>query len=173
MKKAGLHVVLTQSIKDAPEDATPLPRERVKASAPPPGEPLVKASEPEKIVRNAPLPFEFRGTGSEYFKIWIINIILSIITLGIYSAWAKVRRKQYFYGSTQLENSSFEYLADPVKIFKGRIIVIIFFVFYSVISEFFPLAGGVLSLLFLLILPWLVIRALTFNARNSAYRNMC
>src|SRR3954471_6399831 len=49
-------------------------------------------------------PFIFSGKGGEYFKIWIVNILLSIVTLGIYSAWAKVRNKQYFYGNTQLAN---------------------------------------------------------------------
>ena len=38
------------------------------------------------------LNFEFRGDGMEYFKIWIVNILLTIVTLGIYSAWAKVLR---------------------------------------------------------------------------------
>ncbi|MGL4233375.1 MAG: DUF898 family protein, partial [Casimicrobium sp.] len=27
-------------------------------------------------------PFRFTGTGSEYFKIWIVNILLTIVTLG-------------------------------------------------------------------------------------------
>jgi uncharacterized membrane protein YjgN (DUF898 family) len=71
-----------------------------------------------------PVPFRFSGSGSEYFRIWIVNVVLSIVTLGIYSAWAKVRRKQYFYGSTRIQGASFEYLADPVKILKGRLIVV-------------------------------------------------
>ncbi|MDR1854861.1 MAG: DUF898 domain-containing protein, partial [Azoarcus sp.] len=38
---------------------------------------------------------QFTGSGGEYFRIWIVNLLLSILTLGIYSAWAKVRREQY------------------------------------------------------------------------------
>ena len=37
--------------------------------------------------------FSFTGSGSEYFRIWIVNLFLSIVTLGVYSAWAKVRRQ--------------------------------------------------------------------------------
>ena len=118
------------------------------------------------------VPFEFNGKGSEYFKIWLVNIILSVITLGIYSAWAKVRRKQYFYGNTTLSGSSFEYLADPVKILKGRLIVVGFFILYSVLSSLLPLVSGIMSLVFILILPWLIVRSLVFNARNSALRNV-
>jgi uncharacterized membrane protein YjgN (DUF898 family) len=118
------------------------------------------------------VPFEFSGSGSEYFKIWLVNIILSVITIGIYSAWAKVRRKQYFYGSTKLSGSSFEYLANPVKILKGRLIVVGFFILYSVLSNLLPLVSGIMSLVFILILPWLIVRSLVFNARNSALRNV-
>ena len=51
--------------------------------------------------------FSFTGTGKEYFKIWIVNILLSIVTLGIYSAWAKVRTEKYLHGNTFLNGSSF------------------------------------------------------------------
>ena len=37
---------------------------------------------------------EFTGAAREYFGIWIVNIILSVCTLGIYSAWAKVEEKR-------------------------------------------------------------------------------
>ena len=80
---------------------------------------------------NLPFPvwsnFEFTGTAAEYFKIWIVNIVLSIATLGIYSAWAKVRKERYFYGNTWVNGSSFQYTADPIKILKGRIIAFVFF----------------------------------------------
>lgn len=57
------------------------------------------------------LPFEFRGNASEFFGIWIVNLLLSVLTLGIYSAWAKVRTKRYFYGNTFVDDSAFEYRA--------------------------------------------------------------
>ena len=53
-------------------------------------------------------PFEFHGQATEYFKIWIVNVLLTVLTLGIYSAWAKVRTMRYFYGHTVLDNSSFD-----------------------------------------------------------------
>ena len=64
-------------------------------------------------------PFEFTGASGEYFKIWVVNVFLIILTLGIYSAWAKVRKKQYFYRNTLLLDSPFDYLADPKKYSKG------------------------------------------------------
>lgn len=53
-------------------------------------------------------PFEFRGDAREYFRIWIVNLALGIVTLGIYSAWAKVRTKRYFYANTLVADVPFE-----------------------------------------------------------------
>lgn len=125
-----------------------------------------------RAVKPDNIPFQFTGSGSEYFKIWIVNIVLSALTLGIYSAWAKVRRKQYFYGSTEVNETSFNYLADPIKILKGRVMVFTGFVLYSLVNQFYPVAGSVLLLVFIPALPWLVVRSLAFNARNSAIRNI-
>ena len=75
------------------------------------------------------MPFRFTGNGGEYFRIWIVNLFLSIITLGIYSAWAKVRRNRYFYGNTRLGNAGFDYLADPKAILRGRLIAVAVFFF--------------------------------------------
>ena len=76
-----------------------------------------------KGVTLTPVPFEFTGKAREYFRIWIVNVALTICTLGIYSAWAKVRKKRYLYGNTLLQGTSFEYHGDPIKILKGRLII--------------------------------------------------
>ena len=81
------------------------------------------------------VPFEFRATGSEYFRIWIVNLLLTIVTLGIYSAWAKVRRLRYFYGSTLLDGHSFEYHGKPLAILKGRLVVFAVYVVFLVATE--------------------------------------
>ena len=118
------------------------------------------------------LPFQFSGTGLEYFKIWIVNICLSVLTLGIYSAWAKVRTNSYFYGNTILDNSHFSYLADPKNILKGRIISVILFGIYWGAWQFFPQAGIGFLALGCLLFPFFIVSAMSFRMRNSAYRNI-
>ncbi len=121
---------------------------------------------------------EFKGEAGEYFKIWIVNIFLSIVTLGIYSAWAKVRRQRYFYGATSIDGAAFEYLADPVKILKGRILMVILLAPMFIANElgrasimWLQIYWG-LFVVFLIFLPWIVIRGRMFNLRNTAYRNL-
>ena len=120
----------------------------------------------------APVALQFRGSAGEYFRIWIVNLCLTVLTLGIYSAWAKVRRKRYFYGSTLLQGSAFEYAGNPVAILKGRLLVFGVFAIYSVAQRTLPLLSIAMLLLILAFLPWIIQRALQFNARNSLYRNL-
>lgn len=115
---------------------------------------------------------EFSGRAGEYFRIWIVNVCLSVLTLGIYSAWAKVRRKRYFYGCTRLGGAAFEYLGNPVAILKGRVLVVAVLVAYSLANETVPLLGLGIGLVLFVLLPWMIVRSLQFNARNSSLRNV-
>lgn len=134
------------------------------------------AAAPAQPARPLPAPrdlqFRFTGTGAEYFRIWIVNVALTILTLGVYSAWAKVRTKQYFYRHMWLEDSTFEYLASPIPILKGRIIIAVALGLLY-LSQIYSLAIY-LGLVFVMVLltPLVVQRALAFNARNSAYKNV-
>ncbi|HSG93368.1 MAG TPA: YjgN family protein, partial [Methylotenera sp.] len=125
---------------------------------------------PDKII--APVDFEFQGKASEYFRIWIVNILLTILTLGIYSAWAKVRNKQYFYANTLLQGSSFKYNASPLAILKGRLVLVLILAFYFISIHFYPATKILFILLFILALPGLIMLGLMFNARYSFYRHL-
>ncbi len=117
-------------------------------------------------------PIIFTGKASEYFGIWIVNLLLSLLTLGIYSAWAKVRRKKYFYNNTLIENVGFDYHAKPMSILKGRIIAFVLFALYVYGKGSSPVLAAVLLILFFLALPWLIVRGSLFNARNTSHRGL-
>ncbi|PUE40834.1 YjgN family protein [Limnohabitans sp. Bal53] len=117
-------------------------------------------------------PLSFNGRGSEYFKIWIVNILLSIVTVGIYSAWAKVRTQRWFYGHTVLDGQPFTYLATPMQLLMGRLIALVVIAVYALSSHFMPALAVAIMLALLIATPWLVIAGLRFNARMSAYRGI-
>jgi uncharacterized membrane protein YjgN (DUF898 family) len=125
----------------------------------------------------APVPpsherLKFTGEGGEYFRIWIVNLALTIVTIGIYSAWAKVRRLQYFYRNTQLAGSGFDYHGKPSAILKGRIVTFGLFGLANAAMEFNPAVGGGLFLLIAVVLPWLLVRSLVFRMRNTSWRGL-
>ena len=117
------------------------------------------------------VPVEFRGNTREWFGIWIVNLVLSIITIGIYSAWAKVRHKKYFYQHTYVGERNFDYHATGKQILIGRIIVIVGLVLFTVLSAI-PVVAIFIFFAFLFAIPWLVVQSLRFNARVSSWSNV-
>lgn len=153
----------------APQDSTPA-SPQPKSGAPVDTQTTETAD--QNISGRKHSPLEFTGRGGEYFGIWIVNILLTIVTLGIYSAWATVRNNQYFYGNTRLDGASFQYLANPITILKGRLMALAVLVAYVTLSKLFLEAAIVLAVGFIFVVPWIMIRSLRFNAINSAYRNI-
>ena len=117
-------------------------------------------------------PFSYTGVTSEYFRIWIVSLCLTVLTLGIYSAWAKVRKRRYLYRSTHLADGSFDYHADPVVILKGRLIAVAALLCYIAAGYFAPGVDALIMLVIVALIPWLIIRSRMFNARYTSYRNL-
>jgi len=114
----------------------------------------------------------FEGTASEYFGIWIVNIILSIITIGIYSAWAKVKRETYFKSNTYIGRYDFGYHATGFQILKGRLIAFLVLIVINIIATFFPLIGPVIFIAFIFLIPLIINNSMRFTARMTSYRNV-
>jgi uncharacterized membrane protein YjgN (DUF898 family) len=118
------------------------------------------------------LPLAFTGTGAEYFRIWIVNLLLTIVTLGIYSAWAKVRRLQYFDRNTTLDGAAFDFHGKPVAILKGRIVALVLVAGYQYAFGFSLTAGLLVIGALLVILPFLLRGALRFRLHNTSWRGL-
>lgn len=139
----------------------------------PPAKPVEAAAskpiEPEPV---APLRFEFTGTGAEYFRIWVVNILLTILTLGVYSAWAKVRRLQYFYRNTRFDGAVFDYHGNPKAILKGRVLALVLLIAYKLSFEISGIVTLAVVLILAAIMPWLLARSFRFKLANTSYRGV-
>ena len=155
------------AVAQEPVAAMPVPIERdVKRTVLPATRPTPNDAE-AKV-----LSFSFAGSGGEYFRIWIVNLLLTILTLGIYSAWAKVRREQYFHRNLLLEGSGFDYHGQPWAILKGRVIAALLLILLSMAKNAGPAVYGITVLALLPVFPWLLIKAFRFRARNTSYRGL-
>lgn len=115
---------------------------------------------------------QFSGKGGEYFRLWIVNALLTLVTLGLYSPWAKVRNTQYLYGHTSVDSHRFAFLATPIQILKGRLIALAVIVVASFIGAIHPAIQLVISLVFIGALPWLILQGIRFALRMTSYRNV-
>lgn len=123
-----------------------------------------------------PRRIHFAGSGSEYFGIWIVNVLLSVVTIGVWTAWAKVRRLRYFHGRTIVLGDPLEYHATGWMIFKGRVLVLLALAASSGLSEVLAnvhaIAAAVPGLALLALYPWVLNRSLRFSARMTSWRNV-
>ncbi|MDB4536720.1 YjgN family protein [Oceanospirillaceae bacterium] len=117
-------------------------------------------------------PLDFGGSGFEYFKIWIVNILLILITLGVYYPWAKVRNQRYFYANTTLEGRNFEYHATGKQLLMGYIIAMVFLMVVSIVQNVSPIGALGAFLGLSIIIPWVVWRSLAFSMRMSSFSNV-
>ena len=131
---------------------------------------LASAQEPHAAPHE--FPFSFAGSGVEYFRIWIVNLFLSIVTLGIYSVWAKVRREKYLHRAMLLDGSAFEYHGTPRAIFRGRALAVLIFAGLSAAQHVSNEAYWGLLLLLTPLVPWFAVRAFRFRAHNTSYRGI-
>jgi uncharacterized membrane protein YjgN (DUF898 family) len=152
---------------DNPEPDAPSASPR--APEPPP---ILVALHPPDADLLGPERMSFTGTGVEYFRIWIVNLALTIITLGVYSAWAKVRRLQFFYRHTRVAGAGFDYHGDPVAILKGRIVGLFLFGLYYAAGYMNPGLAAVIFVALAAVMPWLLGRSLRFRLHNSSYRGI-
>src|SRR3984957_8946537 len=118
----------------------------------------------------APQPLRFTGSGAEYFGIWIVNLLLTIVTLGIYSAWAKVRRLKYFYRHTELAASSFDFHGSLIRILFGRVLALAMLIGYNVSVRLHSPLTLVVIVVLAIALPWLLRNSLRFRLYNSSWR---
>lgn len=95
----GVRTVDSGSIAVAPPPRAPQP---------PPGRPVTATRRPR-----------FHGDGGSLFGIQIVGSLLTIVTLGIYLAWAKTRIRQYLWAQTEFEADRFEYHGTGKELYLG------------------------------------------------------
>jgi len=118
------------------------------------------------------LALSFTGDGREYFRIWVVNLLLSLATLGIYSAWAKVRRLQYFDRNTHLAGATFDFHGNPRAVLVGRLLSVLLLGAYHYAFGFSTGFGLAVIVGLLAAFPYLMRGALRFRLGNTSYRGL-
>lgn len=135
----------------------------------------------------APLPplgrrLIFHGSGAPLFGIFLRNLALSIVTLGIYYFWGKVRARRYILGHVEFEGDRFGYHATGKELLLGWVKVAGFFAVLFLMQIVVPLVwnspvvgalfGVGLYLVFLLIYPIAIIGSRRFRLSRTSWRGI-
>ena len=63
--------------------------------------------------------FQFHGSWQEFARIAFPNLLLSIVTLGIYRFWATTREREYLWSKTQFIDERLEWTGRGIELFIG------------------------------------------------------
>lgn len=68
--------------------------------------------------------FEFTGHRGDFFQILLVNLILTIVTLGIYRFWAKTKVRKFIWSNVRFMGDPLEYTGKGSELLLGFLIVL-------------------------------------------------
>lgn len=118
------------------------------------------------------LEIRFTGSGSEYFRIWAVNLLLILCTLGLYLPFAKARRIRYFYANTLVDGQALSFHGDPWKMFRGFLLLVVLMGLYGGLSTWSPMLGGLAFVALVLMWPPLWRAGMRFRLSHTSWRGL-
>ena len=120
-----------------------------------------------------PFTLEFSGSGGEFFRVWIVNLLLTIVTLGFYTPFARRRTAQYFYSHTLVADSPLEFTAQQRKMVFGFLLLVVIYLAFKLAADtgqdtavaLFLLAGAALA-------PYFWASAMRFRLGATRWRGV-
>lgn len=129
----------------------------------------------------------FHGSGGALFGIHIVTLLLSVVTLGIYSFWGRTRIRQYLWSQTEFAADRFAYHGTGGELFRGYLRAMgILLVMYVVALGLLPLAtrpllgetgGAILGMValaagFLVLIPVAIVGARRYRLSRTSWRGI-
>lgn len=125
----------------------------------------------------------FRGNGGSLFGIHIVNVFLTVITMGIYTFWAKVKVRKYLWSQVEFSEDRFAYHGTGIELLKGLLRAsVIFGIPYMAIAIGPELAGANTWIIFggkilaacmaLLFVPIAIVAARRYRFSRTSWRGI-
>ena|GEM_PF-483497 len=125
----------------------------------------------------------FHGSGGELFGIFVINALLTLLTLGVYSFWAKVKTRRYVWGQTEFAGDRFSFHGTGRELLIGWLKAVALFGGLVIITRMLLptfwddpnadaagqilLAGG-----FVILLPLAIIGSMSYRLSRTSWRGV-
>lgn len=114
--------------------------------------------------------FVFHGQTWPYFVICLVNVILSIITCGIFIPWAWVRSRRYLCENIAVNGTRFGYHGRGITILLSWVLIFVVLMLLGLaLAIFYPGSEGLEVLLLLVLLPVMIIKGLGYHAMMTSF----
>jgi uncharacterized membrane protein YjgN (DUF898 family) len=129
-----------------------------------------------------PRSFVFHGSGGSLFGIWIVNVLLTLVTFGIYHFWAKTRVRRYLASQTEVDGDRFAYHGTGAELLVGALKAAVFFavpfLLYNV-PQLLPVGwvaqiGGIVLgyAIVLLLIPIAIVGTRRYRLSRTSWRSI-
>jgi uncharacterized membrane protein YjgN (DUF898 family) len=98
------------------------------------GEPALPGAGTQRLV--------YDGGLMGLYEIYLLNLVLTVITIGIFRFWAKTRIRRYVWSHVSFQGDRLEYTGTGGELFKGFLIVLGFIVLYGILQSVLQFALG-------------------------------
>ena len=138
-----------------------------------PAAPVAPAASRASASPIAKYPLEFVGTGGEYFNVWIVNVVLTVLTVGFFTPFARRRTAVYFYNHTLVADSALEFTGSIKRMLLGFLVVTTLYVLYELAGYLeYEWAVNFMLVLAALAAPFLWGSAMRFRTRSTRWRGI-
>jgi len=135
---------------------------------------------PQAPVSLPEIRMVYRGEGGDLFFIVLKNVFLTLITLGIYSAWGKTARRAYMWKQVDIGGERLEYTGTGKELFVGYLKValgyLVLFGIPAVVMKISKPVGSLLQLLgflgLMIILPYAVYWSRRYLLSRTRWRGI-
>lgn len=165
----------------APPAAQPSPPPRPPVGPSPPrfDEPALPSIPGAGTVRRP----SFHGRGGTLFGIHIVNVLLTLVTVGVFYFWAKTRTRLFLFSQTQFEGDRFAYHGTGKELLLGTLKAMLVFglpvgaliVVRDVLAVdriIKTVAGLLVSILFLVFVPVAMVGARRYRLSRTSWRGI-
>lgn len=116
---------------------------------------------------------KFSGDGGVYFGVWLVNLLLMVVTLGLFTPFARRRKIKYFYAHTVVAGSPLEFTGGLRRMFIGYLLFFGIYLAYSIAAQTEQsIAAGAIGLGWVLLAPWLWASAQRFRLASTRWRGI-
>jgi len=156
--------------------ATPPPPSAPTLPPPPPPPP---GAAPPSLSREP----SFHGSGGTLLGIHVVNVLLIIVTLGVYYVWAKTRVRRYIFSQTSFEGDRFAYHGTGKELLLGFLKAFLVFLLpiigLTIVRDQLDVdprikngAAFLISVLFLVFIPVAMVGSRRYRLTRTSWRGI-
>jgi uncharacterized membrane protein YjgN (DUF898 family) len=159
----------------------------LQSASPPPSGPVAPPWVPTDAPPEAEPPADrrptFHGSGGTLLGIHIVNILLILVTLGVYYCWAKTRVRRYLFSETAFEGDRFAYHGTGKELLLGFLRAFLVFlvpvIVLSIVRDQLDVdpriktaAAFLISVLFLFFIPVAMVGSRRYRLSRTSWRGI-